>query len=200
MRRSAKKNSRFKTVLGITSALVLCLIIGAAFVFGASALAVLQGKTGYQPEVSDVIIVPGAKTGSITLHYRCDRALELYRQGYAAHIITTGAKGDDEWRTEAEDAAEYLIERGIPREAVVLDDLSFSTEQNLKNAQDIMQTNHWEKAIIATSDFHVYRCMQLARKLNIKASGASSKIYELDDSFAFREICIVMLYSVTLRM
>lgn len=201
MRRSVKKKSKWKTAVEITAALLLCAIIGAAFVFAASSLAVIRGKTAYKPEKADVIIIPGAKTGSLSLYYRCDRALELYEQGFAQHIIATGAKGDDEWRTEARDAVEYLVERGVPREAIALDEHSCTTEQNLQNARDIMQARKWDSAIIATSDFHVYRCMQLARKLGIDASGAPSRVYEpFAKDYTMREVWIVMAYAVSMKL
>lgn len=128
---------------------------------------------------SDVIIVLGAQvrpTGepSNILEYRLIAASELYARALAPVIIVCGAQGGDEPMPEAVIMRDYLMQKGVPEHAILLEDKSTSTITNLENAKAIMDERGFESAIIATSDYHMTRALYVARKLSIDASGASS--------------------------
>lgn len=88
---------------------------------------VVFGQNAFTPQKADVLIIPGAKTGSFSLHDRCVKAIELYNKGYAKKIITTGAKGVDESLEEARDAAEYMIIKGVNKDDIFLEINSHNT-------------------------------------------------------------------------
>ena len=94
---------------------------------------------GMEREVSssDCIIVLGARvrpdgTLSDSLRYRCEAALAAWREGLAPALIVCGAQGKDEPMPEAVAMRDWLAAQGVPQEAIVLEDASFNTEQNLE--------------------------------------------------------------------
>lgn len=63
-----------------------------------------------------------------------------------------------------------------------------------------MEINEIKTAIIVTSDFHLYRCMQFARKLKIDATGAPAMTYEPERlQHTARVIMAVLKYSFSDR-
>ena len=131
------------------------------------------------PQAADTMIVLGAGinmdgTPRTTLKNRLDRAAELYAQGLAPTIITTGAQGDDEPMPEAYAMRDYLVAQGVPEDAVYCEPASYNTKQNLANAKAIMDENGLSTAIVVTSDYHLWRSLHLAEDLGITATGAGA--------------------------
>ena len=129
---------------------------------------------------ADCIVVLGAKVHpdgrlSKTLLWRCERARELWRDGFAGELILCGGRGGDEPCTEAAAMAQYLRERGVPDARLHPVDRSVDTRENLRNAQQIMAAQGWKSAILVTSDYHLQRALWLARDLGMNACGAAAK-------------------------
>lgn len=133
------------------------------------------------PQPADAIIVLGGGINPVdgtplsTLAYRLDRALELYDMGYAPNIIVSGGQGADEPISEAESMRRYLISKGIPAEAVIPEARSVNTQQNMEFSREIMTARGYDTALIVTSDYHLWRALQLAQRAGITASGAGSR-------------------------
>lgn len=129
-----------------------------------------------KPEPGDAIIVLGAKLigsePSTMLRLRLDEALNLYRLGYAATIIVSGAQGRDEIISEAAAMRQYLIQNGVPEKSILTEDQSFNTYQNLSNSKKIMRQHGLNKAIIVSNASHIRRSLVLARELDLPASAA----------------------------
>lgn len=128
------------------------------------------------PKPSDTIIVLGAKLignePSTMLRLRLDEALRLYVNGYAPTIIVSGGQGADEEYTEAKIMHDYLVAHGIPAQAILLEEKSSNTYQNLMNSQRIMQEYGLNQAIIVSNASHIRRSLVLAQNLGINASGS----------------------------
>jgi len=129
---------------------------------------------------SDCIIVLGARVWpdgrmSNTLIYRCVRALEIHRMYPGAVLILSGGQGRDEPRSEAQAMAEYMRNRGVPENSILLEDKSRSTAENLRFSMEIMANRGFETAIIVTSDYHAERALNMARDLGINACAAAAQ-------------------------
>ena len=122
--------------------------------------------------VSDCIIIPGCKvtdtTPSLALQSRLDCALRLYNEGYAKTIIVTGGQGVTGSVPEAQAMRDYLMDNGVPKDAILLDENSYSTAENMQNAKALMDGRGYTSAIIATSDFHAARAMAIAKSAGIR--------------------------------
>jgi len=147
------------------------------------------------PTEADTLVVLGCRlygdVPSPALVYRLDKALELYEMGLAKNIIVSGAMGPGETVTEASAMKKYLVERGVAAEYVHIEDRSFSTYDNLKYSQEIMDAQGFETALIVSNDFHIFRSLVIARLLGLRAKGAPAptpQIPGLRNRYVLREI------------
>lgn len=145
------------------------------------ALVAIRARTMDAPKPADCMIVLG---GGIdrntskplsTLAYRLDRARELYDAGYAPSIIVSGGQGGDEPISEAQSMRDYLIGAGVPDAAIIMEDRSTNTWENMVFSNEIMDARGFNDALVVTSDYHLWRSLKLAECAGISASGAGAK-------------------------
>ena len=127
---------------------------------------------------ADAIIVLGSKvyTGGHpgpSLNARIQHAIALYKAGYAPYLIFSGGLGDNP-PSEAEVMRRVASSAGVPDSAMILEDQSHSTEDNLANAKALMDTRGLHSAIIVSDPFHLYRSEIIARDLGIDAYGSGA--------------------------
>lgn len=112
------------------------------------------------------------------LQARVDKAIEIY--GKCAKkpvVIPSGGQGPDEKISEAQAMKDYLMTRGIPEEHIVPEDASATTEENLINSKAIIDARDGrKKTALVSSNYHIYRCLRLARKLRLKCTGIGAKV------------------------
>ena len=82
-------------------------------------------------DISDAAVVLGNKVEldgkpSKRLKGRLDRAVELYKKEYFEYIIVSGGIGKEGFN-EAKVMKNYLVEKGIPNECVILDDKGYNS-------------------------------------------------------------------------
>lgn len=124
----------------------------------------------------DCIIVLGARslpdgTPGPSLKARCDRGIELWKQGYAPYLLFTGGRGQS-GTVEGLVAYEYALAQGIPRQALAYEGLSHTTRENLTFARDLMRQRDWSTCLVVTDPFHQPRSLALAQQLGLDASAA----------------------------
>ena len=86
-------------------------------------------------------------------------------------MITTGGKGENEPIAEAVGGADYLIEKGIEKERIRIEDRSSTTLENLLNAKTIIEKEDSiskAKVVIVSADYHLYRASYIADKIGMK--------------------------------
>ena len=132
------------------------------------------------PGTYDAVIVLGAQvkpdgTPSVQLSWRLDMAAEVFQQK-AVPVVVCGAQGKDEPETEAAVMKRYLEDKGIPGNMILTDPDSFNTEQNLRNAKNLLEkySLNIRQVVIVSSDYHVPRSMALAEDLGLEAIGIGS--------------------------
>jgi uncharacterized SAM-binding protein YcdF (DUF218 family) len=149
-----------------------CCALGALYV-GWQYHSIVSYADSARPVKSDAIIVLGAEVRGVepspALAERCEWAYELYEQGYAPKLILSGAQGNGRI-SEAQAMKNVLEKRGVPAAAMLLEEGSHSTRENLANSQAIMQREGLKTAIIATHRFHQKRAALLAEQLGLTAT------------------------------
>ncbi len=158
-------------------------LIAIVLLLGVGALAVLYQCVDARAGVdrarrADAIIVLGSavwpgERPSPSLAARTQHALALYHAGYATHLILCGGIGVNP-PSEAEVMRRMAIGAGVPASALVLEDQSHSTEENLANAKRLMEARGWHRAIIVSDPFHLLRAEIIARDLGIEAYGSGA--------------------------
>ncbi|MGE5415465.1 MAG: YdcF family protein [Acidobacteriota bacterium] len=148
-----------------------------------------------EPIKSDSIIIMGCRLyGTVPspfLRARMDEGLRLYRLGYGRYIIVSGGKGPGENISEARCMRDYLVAHGVSPRAILMEDGSRSSTQNLRNSTAIMEKYKLRSAVIVSNKFHLRRAAYLADRLEIKASysGVFVARYKFDEAFGFvREV------------
>lgn len=98
---------------------------------------------------------------------RIDHAIKLYRNGQVKKLIFTGGMSDGDSVSEAEAARQYALNRGIPGDAILIENRSKSTVENLANAQAIMQNTGLKTVVIISDPYHLKRAGIIAGKLDL---------------------------------
>lgn len=120
------------------------------------------GRLGAETECRSAVLL-GCKVGSLAFQFREDKAYEYLMMHEECSLICSGAKGSDEPVSEAEAYYTALINRGISKERLKIEDQSFSTFENLRNSLELL--NHTEEsAAIITQEYHLARSYLIAKK------------------------------------
>lgn len=143
------------------------------------------------------IVVLGAQIKpngpSVALARRLDRAYQYLQDNPDTLCVVSGGQGSNEPVSEAQGMYEYLVEKGIGAERIILEDTSQSTVENLVNSRKLIPDDITKVGVV-TSNFHVYRGVQLAKKQGFEDAvgiAAPSGFYFLPNNM-LREFCGVM--------
>ncbi len=157
-----------------------CLITGICLLFvGGTAVSVYTYAQKDETRSADAAVVLGAAVfgnrPSPVLRERINHAIELYEQGVVNTIIFTGGVGRNDTLSEAEVSANYAIAHGIPADAILLEDQSTTTRENLINVQSMAATHDLHSFLIVSTPFHMKRAMSLADDLGMKAYSSPTR-------------------------
>jgi uncharacterized SAM-binding protein YcdF (DUF218 family) len=163
----------------------------AAWIAMAAALAGLVVSVGYlsvrigqqstrdEARPADVILVLGAAEyrgrPSQIFRARLDHALELYNRKLAPQIMTTGGAGGEPVFTEGGVGRAYLIGRGVPPEAIIVETEGESTVYSTTLAGEIMRRMGLNSAIVVSDGYHIYRVKKMLEFRGLKAYGSPRK-------------------------
>ncbi|WLR51739.1 YdcF family protein [Bacillus tianshenii] len=133
----------------------------------------IQGAAGNEPKKDAAyLIVLGAKVNgeqmSHVLTNRAKAAVAYLQENPDTKVIATGGQGKGEDITEAEAVSRYLIKQGIDEKRIIKEERSTSTYENLTFAKAFMKEEDNE-VVIVSNDFHVYRALKIANRLDIEA-------------------------------
>lgn len=111
------------------------------------------------------------------LQERLDEGLEYLKLHPNTKVIVSGGQGSNELIPEAEAMKNFLLSQGINSDRIIEENKSKSTFQNLEFSQKILEERNANKdeILIVTSDFHLFRAMEIADFLGIKNEGLPSK-------------------------
>ena len=122
----------------------------------------------------DCILILGAgiwgDKPSPMLQDRLDEGIKLYNEGVAPKIIMSGDHGRKGY-DEVNIMKEYAIEQGVPSEDIFMDHAGFSTYESIYRAKEIFDADN---IVIVTQEYHLYRALYIADKLDINAYGVNS--------------------------
>jgi uncharacterized SAM-binding protein YcdF (DUF218 family) len=146
-------------------------------------------------------------------------AARLYRAGKAPLVIATG--GVAPWEpasvSQAEAAAELLVEWGVPRDAIALEQRSRSTWEDARYTKELLEERGVRDVLLVTSALHMERSLAVFEAFGIHAIPAPTD-YEADDaprgvlgwlpdshslnttSHAFKEYLGLFVYSLRARV
>ncbi|EAC8326318.1 YdcF family protein [Listeria monocytogenes] len=146
------------------------LLIVAAFMF--------SGTRAKPSDNADTVLILGAKVNgdpaepAEVLKERLDAAVTYLNENPTMQVVVSGGQGEDESASEASVMEEYLVNKGITRSRIKIEDKSRRTEENIKYSKGKFNLG---KIVIVTSDYHMYRALMLAKRQGLDASGLPAK-------------------------
>ncbi|MBS0297931.1 MAG: YdcF family protein [Proteobacteria bacterium] len=149
---------------------------------------------------ADLGVVLGSKVypsgrPSPSLQARLEKTLELYRAGKFRTVMVSGGTGREGW-DEAQVMRAWLVARGVPDTAIVVDSQGVDTLATARNASALMRARGFRSAMIVTQYFHVPRARLAMRKCGVAhLSWAHADLFELRDAFSLpREVVGYSVY------
>jgi uncharacterized SAM-binding protein YcdF (DUF218 family) len=125
---------------------------------------------------ADVIVVLGAAEyngrPSPVLRARLQHALELWRAGYAPRLMTTGGAGGDPRYTEGIVGRDYLVQKGVPLEAIIVEEESETTVHTIAAVSEIMRRMSLKSAILVSDGYHIFRAKKMLQSQDMAVYGS----------------------------
>lgn len=162
----------------------------------------IMSRTNSAEFDEDAVIVLGCGLhGSVpsgNLVDRLNAAYDYYSKNPDAVIVVSGGQGPQEKCTEAEAMSNYLIEMGIPKNRIVMEDKATSTNENYRFSKEILDNILEEnyEVVYITNSFHSYRAGELAKinGLNAKAYNARTKFSSLIPNYCREVFAVIQLW------
>jgi uncharacterized SAM-binding protein YcdF (DUF218 family) len=150
----------------LTGWLLMCLVlVGLIYYYGT-----VDGARS-----ADAIVVLGAGLRSDgqpgwALTRRSSQGAERWKEGYAPYVLCTGGQAPSQWRSEAAACRELLLRFGVPDEAILLEERSRSTEENALNSREILDNRGWNRVLLVSDSYHMFRAGILFRLQGFEVS------------------------------
>lgn len=148
----------------LTSTIATVLVFWAGWM-----IAVLVWSTLDQARPAESIVVLGAAQydgrPSPVLRARLDHAIDLWNRHLAQVVILTGGRGSGDTTSEAAVGRGYVRRRGIPDEAILLENEGRTTQASLVAVSRMLSQRRMKTAILVSDPFHMLRLWILSRRL-----------------------------------
>lgn len=159
---------------------ILALIVLVSFLI-VEVLMIVEGSRKTVDKV-DYVIVLGARLygdkPSPALLERLKVAKGYLSENKDVKVIVSGGQGIDEDISEAQAMKKYLVDNGIDKDRIIIEDKSTSTFENLQfSLEKIKGIDDKENAnvLIATNKYHIFRAKFLAKRLGMIPYGLPAK-------------------------
>jgi uncharacterized SAM-binding protein YcdF (DUF218 family) len=179
---------------GISATLLAALVCG---------LIVVQGQRDDARDSGAAVVLGAAQWNgdpSPVLRARLDHALDLYHRGVVKRIILTGGVGAGDRFSEAAVGKQYLLDRQLSAEVLLLDERSTTTWENMQNAADLARANGIDTVLLVSDPFHMLRSLKMARDLGLSAYGSPTRTSPISGNraaearYVVREIWAYLVY------
>ena len=139
-----------RLVWGVTALVLGAVVFGFFFLHAGS----LLEAPSHEPAKAELILALGGDVGG-----RVDKAAALFRQGFAPKVMLTGLENSHtatrphylNWR------ARFLIDHGVPEEALLFDRLSANTWEEAVNTLRFMQESNMQRVLVVSDPPHLRR-------------------------------------------
>jgi uncharacterized SAM-binding protein YcdF (DUF218 family) len=166
----------------------LLVLVLAYFAVTTALVARWMGKDE-RPRVDAIVVLGAAQYDgrpSAIYEARLEHAVELWRGQVAPILVFTGGKEQGDRFTEGGSGARWARQRGVPAEAVLVEERSRTTYQNLAGAMQLLEGRDPDRdrhRIVVVSDpFHMFRAVKQAADLGMDAYPSPTRTSPLSAS------------------
>ncbi|MFC4856543.1 YdcF family protein [Actinophytocola glycyrrhizae] len=153
--------------------LFLGVFLVGALVVGGTGFRVWQVARDDDRTAADVVLVLGAAqyagTPSKVLEARLRHAKDLYDQGVAPYILTTGGNQPGDTYTEATAGVRWLTEHGVPEDHVIPVGEGNDTLGSIEAAAEEIRGRGWRSVVIVSDPWHSLRARTMAADAGLDA-------------------------------
>lgn len=107
---------------------------------------------------------------------RADAAAKAYAQGLAKSVVVCGGRLPGHAVCEADVMARLLEERGVPQCAIIRENQSQDTMENMRFAAKLLGGVKGKRVLVVTSDYHLRRSVMTARRAGFWAKGVAAAL------------------------
>jgi uncharacterized SAM-binding protein YcdF (DUF218 family) len=166
----------------------LLVLVLAYFAVTTTMVARWMGKDE-RPRVDAIVVLGAAQYDgrpSAIYEARLEHALDLWSDKVAPVLVFTGGKEEGDRFTEGGSGARWARQRGVPAEAVLVEERSRTTYQNLAGAMQLLEGRDPDRdrhRIVVVSDpFHMFRAVKQAADLGMDAYPSPTRTSPLSAS------------------
>lgn len=109
---------------------------------------------------------------------RVRKGIVAYQQNPGSKLVLSGGQGSDESIAEGEAMKKFALQNGVPEEAIIVEDRSVNTKENLLFSFDCIEQDAQGDVgnlLLVTNRYHVFRALLLAKHLGISCDGRGSR-------------------------
>ena len=157
-----------KWVIAIAAGLALATIVVLGFM-----AAIYAEARGDEARPVDALIVLGTTQWNgnpqPAFEARLQHTLDLYNEGLAEVIIVTGGKQPGDTYTEADTAKAWLMDRGVPEAAILMENEGHNTWENMQGAKQAASGYDIKTVLVVSDGFHLFRAERMADAVGFEA-------------------------------
>lgn len=157
-------------------------------------------ETGKRKADAGIIMgaaVWGGNRPSPVLRERINKGFEIYKKQYVSYLVLTGGGSPNE-KTEAEVARKTLIEYGVEYKNLYTEQTSNSTLEQVFYLRDTLYNKlKWNRIILISDNYHLFRVNEICEFNNIKSDCISSDTplsTEGGISYCIKETSAILIY------
>lgn len=190
---------------GWVGRVVIGTVVVAALIVGGTAFRVWQVARVDDRRPVDAVVVLGAAQydgePSSIFSWRLRHAQALYEDGLTPLIVTTGGMAEGDAYTEAEAGRGYLVERGVPADAILAVGEGSDTLGSLRAVAAL--DAGWGDVLLVSDPWHSLRARTMARDAGLDAwtsptrSGPVVQTRETQFRYILRETAALLFYRLT---
>jgi uncharacterized SAM-binding protein YcdF (DUF218 family) len=154
---------------------------------------------------ADYVIILGCQVDgsipSIPLMRRVNAAIKYLKENENTDVVITGGKGPGENISESEAMKRILIRNGINENRILEENNAKSTMENFLFSNELYNLLD-KNVIIVSSDYHMFRALSMAKRLNYKnVKGLPSKSQlSVLPVYLLREYAAIVYYILLRRI
>jgi uncharacterized SAM-binding protein YcdF (DUF218 family) len=165
-------------------------LAGAVIITGYATFRIWEQGERDERRPADAIVVLGAAEydgrPSPVFRARLDHAVSLYHEGLAPILVVTGGKASGDRTTEAAVAREFALERGVPDDAILVEDRGRTTLESLHTVGEMLRARGVRDAVFVSDRAHMLRVLRMARDQGLTSYGSPTTTSPIDAEFGRR--------------
>ena len=165
----------------------LLVLVLAYFAVTTTLVARWMGKDE-RPRVDAIVVLGAAQYDgrpSAIYQARLEHAVDLWSDRVAPLLVFTGGKEPGDRFTEGGSGARWALARGVPSAAVLTEEKSRTTYQNLAGAKRLLERRDpggRQRIVVVSDPFHMFRAVKQAADLGMDAYPSPTRTSPLSAS------------------